>query len=91
MGDAVTPFVLKLPRNTALPILFDSPHSGRHYPSDWETNLSLAELRRIVADIRGAISTSIATSTTSIPSCSPNLGLGRTRFDQRKRAGRDSG
>lgn len=46
MGDAVTPFVLKLPRASALPILFDSPHSGRHYPSDWETNLSLAELRR---------------------------------------------
>ncbi len=46
MIDAVAPYVLKLPGDTALPILFDSPHSGRHYPSDWETNLSLAELRR---------------------------------------------
>jgi len=46
MIDAVAPYVLKLPGDTALPILFDSPHSGRHYPSDWDTNLSLAELRR---------------------------------------------
>ena len=45
MIATVSPYVLKLPCDTTLPVLFDSPHSGRHYPSDWVTNLSLRELR----------------------------------------------
>ena len=39
-------FVLTHPRSDALPLLFDSPHSGRHYPADWVTPLSIEELRR---------------------------------------------
>jgi N-formylglutamate deformylase len=39
-------FVLTQPRVEALPLLFDSPHSGRHYPVDWITPLPLTELRR---------------------------------------------
>lgn len=45
MTDTVAPFLLQLPTATALPILFDSPHSGRHYPSEWVTHLSRLELR----------------------------------------------
>ena len=46
MIDAVAPFVLSAPGATALPLLFDSPHSGRHYPTSWVTPLSREELRR---------------------------------------------
>jgi len=41
-----TAFVLEPPRSDALPLLFDSPHSGRHYPDGWLTPLSRVELRR---------------------------------------------
>ena len=40
------PFVLTRPRIEAVPLLFDSPHSGRHYPVDWITPLPVTELRR---------------------------------------------
>ena len=39
-------FVLEPSRAEALPLLFDSPHSGRHYPAEWMTPLSRVELRR---------------------------------------------
>jgi N-formylglutamate deformylase len=40
------PFILSSPDAGALPLLFDSPHSGRDYPSHWTTPLSRVELRR---------------------------------------------
>ncbi len=43
-GD-LAPCLLRLPTAQALPLLFDSPHSGRHYPAGWVTNLSRLELR----------------------------------------------
>ncbi|MEO6748617.1 MAG: N-formylglutamate amidohydrolase [Casimicrobiaceae bacterium] len=43
---ATAAFALQLPQEDALPLLFDSPHSGRHYPDDWATPLSRAQLRR---------------------------------------------
>jgi len=39
-------FTLQSPGAGALPLLFDSPHSGRHYPTDWLTPLTRVELRR---------------------------------------------
>lgn len=41
----MAPYLIKLPSAAALPLLFDSPHSGRHYPADWATALSLRDLR----------------------------------------------
>lgn len=46
MIQSDTAFVLEPPRSDALPLLFDSPHSGRHYPDGWLTPLSRVELRR---------------------------------------------
>lgn len=46
MTESFAPFALEPPRAGALPLLFDSPHSGRHYPSDWVTSLRHVELRR---------------------------------------------
>jgi N-formylglutamate amidohydrolase len=43
--EDVPPYLLKLPTTEALPLLFDSPHSGRHYPTDWGTDLSRLDLR----------------------------------------------
>jgi len=40
------PFIVGSPAAEALPVLFDSPHSGRDYPSHWTTPLSRVELRR---------------------------------------------
>ena len=40
------PFELLSPRADALPIIFDSPHSGRFYPDDWRVKPPLAVLRR---------------------------------------------
>ena len=45
MAKEVAPFLLNPPTVEALPLLFDSPHSGRHYPADWVTPLSRLELR----------------------------------------------
>lgn len=45
MIETVAPYLLKLPTADTLPLLFDSPHSGRHYPTEWVTNLSRLELR----------------------------------------------
>jgi N-formylglutamate deformylase len=41
-----TDFVLEPPRSDPLPLLFDSPHSGRYYPAAWATPLPRVELRR---------------------------------------------
>ena len=46
MMQSVAPFILQPAQGDCLPLLFDSPHSGRHYPSDWATPLSRVELRR---------------------------------------------
>jgi len=46
VGSHTDPFALSAPRANALPLLFDSPHSGRDYPSHWITPLSRVELRR---------------------------------------------
>jgi len=40
------PFTLQSPGAEALPLIFDSPHSGRYYPDDWVTPLTRVELRR---------------------------------------------
>jgi N-formylglutamate deformylase len=39
------PYRLTPPATSAVPLLFDSPHSGRHYPADMQAALSEAELR----------------------------------------------
>jgi len=43
--EDVPPYRLEAPTAPALPLLFDSPHSGRHYPADWATPLSRLDLR----------------------------------------------
>lgn len=45
MSETIAPYVLKTPSTPGSPLLFDSPHSGRHYPPDWVTGLSRPELR----------------------------------------------
>jgi N-formylglutamate deformylase len=41
------PFRLRLPRETdRVPVVYDSPHSGRYYPADFETTLARTDLRR---------------------------------------------
>jgi N-formylglutamate deformylase len=41
------PFRLRLPRETdRVPVVYDSPHSGRFYPRDFETRLPRTDLRR---------------------------------------------
>ncbi|HEY7903443.1 MAG TPA: N-formylglutamate amidohydrolase [Casimicrobiaceae bacterium] len=46
MTDAAPPpYRLERPATGTLPLLFDSPHSGRYYPRDWSTPLTRAELR----------------------------------------------
>jgi len=41
------PFRLRLPRESdRVPVVYDSPHSGRFYPSDFETTPARTELRR---------------------------------------------
>jgi len=42
----IDPFILSLPGARGLPLIFDSPHSGRDYPPHWTTPLSRVELRR---------------------------------------------
>lgn len=42
----MTPFDLLAPTSDAAPVLFDSPHSGRFYPTDWRVKPPLAVLRR---------------------------------------------
>jgi N-formylglutamate deformylase len=39
-------FALHAPAADVLPLIFDSPHSGRHYPAEWITPLARMELRR---------------------------------------------
>ena len=39
-------FELRRPRSASLPLLFDSPHSGRVYPPDFGASAPLADLRR---------------------------------------------
>jgi N-formylglutamate deformylase len=39
-------FELRLPSGPALPLLYDSPHSGRRYPADFRFKPDLAVLRR---------------------------------------------
>ena len=40
-------FRLRLPRDSdRVPVVYDSPHSGRYYPSDFETALPRTDLRR---------------------------------------------
>jgi N-formylglutamate deformylase len=38
--------MIRRPGSAAAPLLYDTPHSGRHRPSDWDTKASLLELRR---------------------------------------------
>lgn len=40
------PFQLLSPGDASVPVLYDSPHSGRSYPADFGSSASLAELRR---------------------------------------------
>ena len=40
------PFQLLSPGDDSVPVLYDSPHSGRSYPADFGSSASLAELRR---------------------------------------------
>ncbi|HTS20396.1 MAG TPA: N-formylglutamate amidohydrolase [Casimicrobiaceae bacterium] len=44
--ERAPPLILEPPAVDALPLLFDSPHSGRDYPPDWITPLERIELRR---------------------------------------------
>ena len=46
MADRPAPFELLLPEGPEVPILFDSPHSGRSYPDDFGASATLANLRR---------------------------------------------
>ena len=46
MTKQLAAFSLQSPPAAALPLLFDSPHSGRHYPAEWTTPLTRVELRR---------------------------------------------
>lgn len=40
------PFQLLSPGDASLPLLYDSPHSGRSYPADFGSSASVSELRR---------------------------------------------
>ncbi|MCG6954419.1 MAG: N-formylglutamate amidohydrolase [Gemmatimonadetes bacterium] len=40
------PFELHQPHPRTVPVLFDSPHSGRHYPPDFGSSAALSDLRR---------------------------------------------
>jgi N-formylglutamate deformylase len=41
------PYRLRLPRESdRVPVVYDSPHSGRHYPRDFETTVPRTDLRR---------------------------------------------
>ena len=42
---ALAPFAWRAPAGEALPIIYDSPHSGRYYPPAWRTKPALAVLR----------------------------------------------
>ena len=42
----IPPFELRHPPHQAVPLVFDLPHSGRHYPADFRYKPSLVELRR---------------------------------------------
>jgi N-formylglutamate deformylase len=42
----VQPFQLLSPGDASVPVLYDSPHSGRDYPADFGSSASLADLRR---------------------------------------------
>jgi len=46
MKDPVAPFELRLPDGEALPLVFDSPHSGRFYPAGWRVKPPIATLRQ---------------------------------------------
>ncbi|MCP1274622.1 N-formylglutamate amidohydrolase [Gluconobacter albidus] len=49
ISSPLTSFKVDYPRNTAIPVIVSSPHSGRFYPSDFlsSASLSLFELQRI--------------------------------------------
>ena len=40
------PVTIRQPAGEAVPVVFDSPHSGAHYPEDFEYAVPLATLRR---------------------------------------------
>ena len=46
MSADPAPYELRLPEGALLPLVFDSPHSGRFYPSDWRVKPSIATLRQ---------------------------------------------
>lgn len=43
---SVEPYSIARPRGVTVPIVYDSPHSGREYPDDFGAAATLAELRR---------------------------------------------
>jgi len=46
MDDAPPPVVVRRPEAPAVPLVFDSPHSGNVYPAGFETLLPMARMRR---------------------------------------------
>ena len=48
-GDAPGgPFTLAMPVGEAIPLVCDSPHSGVHYPADFNAAVPLARLARVL-------------------------------------------
>jgi N-formylglutamate deformylase len=74
MAERAAPFELLLPEGPEVPVLFDSPHSGRYYPDDFGASASLADLRRgedayVDELIRGATGVGITVLLANYPRC----------------------
>ncbi len=83
-GRVPAPYRVLEPEGDPRPILFDSPHSGRHYPEDFGAAASIADLRRgedayVDELIGGAVAQGITVLCATYPRC--YIDLNRTVED----------
>ena len=81
------PFRLRRPRESdRVPVVYDSPHSGRHYPPDLETTLPRTDLRRaedayVDELLEGAVAYGIAVLDATFPRSYIDLNRAATDID----------
>ena len=81
------PFRLRRPRESdQVPVVYDSPHSGRQYPADFETTLPRTELRRaedayVDELLEGALSYGVAILDATYPRSYIDLNRATTDID----------
>jgi len=86
MEPAPAPFDLLQPAGAEVPILFDSPHSGRFYPPDFGASATMGDLRRgedayVDELIRGAVDQGVTVLLAVYPRCYIDLNRAPSDID----------